>query len=275
MKPNIPESRSRTDWLPAPRSVLVPVVFILSLALTGLLVMAAKPRAPKVAAAPPKVLMVGDSLSVGKFGEVIRDYLVSTYGEKNVAVYASCGSSPEQWLRAEPIFYTKCGYREQSPGRYTLVDFDHGRRPRMVATPKLEKLIADQRPAVVIVQLGTNWMDRLVTGNPAKEAEIASYLDRFIAAAHAPPRTVRQITWIMPPDSSHFSRRVQGIVETLIRRASVRDHFDVIPSRDLTHYVPGKTGADGVHYNSEASAEWANRVILRLKRKSILAGLSY
>jgi hypothetical protein len=81
--------------------------------------------------------------------------------------------------------------------------------------------------------------------------------------------------WIMPPDSSHFSRRTQGTVETLIRRASVRHRFDVIPSRDLTHYVPGKTGADGVHYNSEASAEWANRVILRLKRKSILAGLSY
>ena len=275
MKPNIPENRSRTDWSPAPRSILVPVLFILSLALVALLVMAAKPRTPKVAAAPPKVLMVGDSLSVGKFGEMLHDYLVSTYGEKNVAVYASCGSSPEQWLRAEPIFYTKCGYREQRPGRYIFVDFDHGRRPRAVATPKLEKLVAEQRPAVLIVQLGTNWMDGLMTGNPAKQVEILSYLDRFIAAAHAPPGTVRQIIWIMPPDSSHFSKRVQGTVETLIRRASVKDRFDVIASRDLTHYVPGKTGADGVHYNSEASAEWANRVILRLKRKSTLAGLSY
>jgi hypothetical protein len=275
MKPNIPENRSRTDWSPVSRSILVPVLFILSLALVGLLAMAAKPRTPKVAAAPPKVLMVGDSLSVGKFGEVLHDYLVSTYGEKNVAVYASCGSSPEQWLRAEPTFYTKCGYREQTPGRYVLIDVEHGRRPRRVTTPKLEKLIAEQRPTVLIVQLGTNWMDRLITDNPAKQVEISSYLHQFVAAAHGAPGTVRQITWIMPPDSSHFSKRVQGTVETLIRRASVRDRFDVIPSRDLTHYVPGKTGADGVHYNSEASAEWANRVILRLKRKSTLAGLSY
>src|SRR5205823_1255615 len=183
-------------------------------------------------------------------------------------VYASCGSSPEQWLRAEPIFYTKCGYREQTPGRYIVVDFDHGRRPRAMATPKLERLIAEQRPTILIVQLGTNWMDRLMSGDSAKEAEAASYLDRFVAAAHASPGTVRQITWIMPPDSSHFSKRVQGRVEALIRRGSVRDHFDVIPSRDLTHYVPGKTGGDGIHYNSEASTEWANRVILRLKRKS-------
>src|SRR6202008_1232726 len=121
---------------------------------------------PKVAPVVPKVLMIGDSLSVGKFGEVFRNHLVSVYGEANVALYASCGSSPEQWLRAEPTFFTRCGYREQTPKQNRLIDFDHGHRPAAVATPKLEDLIARYRPTILIVQLGTNWMDRLISGNP-------------------------------------------------------------------------------------------------------------
>ena len=36
---------------------------------------------------------------------------------------------------------------------------------------------------------------------------------------------------------------------------------------------PGKTGGDGIHYNSEASTEWATRVIIRLKRKDRYAGV--
>src|SRR5207302_895232 len=71
--------------------------------------------------------------------------------------------------------------------------------------------------------------------------------------------------WISPPDSSHFSKRVQSTVKNLISAAARRDGFEAIPSR--THYVPGKTGRDGVHYNPEASEEWAREVIVRIKRK--------
>src|SRR3954452_4848435 len=41
---------------------------------------------------PPSIVMVGDSLSVGKFGEVVQVHLSQKYP---VAAYASCGSSPE------------------------------------------------------------------------------------------------------------------------------------------------------------------------------------
>jgi hypothetical protein len=276
MKPNILKRPAKTDWSPLVRAALVPTAMALALTLVGLLFAAAvKTRSPKVAAESPRVLMVGDSLSVGKFGEVFGDYLVDTYGSKNVAIYASCGSSPENWLRSEATFISKCGYRERTPRGMVYVDFDHGRPPRHVATPKLERLIAEHRPNILFVQLGTNWMDNLISGNAAKQAEMRDYLDRFMTVAHSQGGAARRIIWIMPPDSSHFSKRVQGTVESLIRSASRRDKFEVIPSRDLTHYVPGKTGGDGIHYNSEASSEWANRVILRLKRKSPLAGLSY
>jgi hypothetical protein len=274
MKRNILKQRVKRDWSLLTPAVLMPVALALGLALVGLLFGAAvKTRSPKVAAEPPHVLMVGDSLSVGKFGELFGNYLVENYGFKNVAIYASCGSSPEQWLRSEPTFFTKCGYRERTPKGAVYLDFDHGRRPKQVATPKLERLIAEHQPKILFVQLGTNWMDRLVSGDPAKEAEMREYLDRFIAAARSQPGAVRQIIWIMPPDSSHFSRRVQTTVERLIRSAARRNKFDVIPSRDMTRYVPGKTGTDGIHYNSEASADWARAVITRLQSRSSMGGI--
>jgi lysophospholipase L1-like esterase len=275
MKRNIPEQPIKTDWSVLARSLLRPVACVLGLALAALLFGAAiKTRSPKVPAEPPRVLMIGDSLSVGKFGEVFGDYLVDNYGARNVALFASCGSSPEHWLRAEPTFYTKCGFRSRTPNGAVYLDFDHGRRPRQVPTPKLERLIQEYRPNILFVQLGTNWMDRLVSGNPAKEIEMRDYLDRFVAAARSQPGTAQRIIWIMPPDSAHFSRRVHGTVESIIRAGSRKyRQLDVIPSRDMTHYVPGRTGGDGVHYNAEASAEWANRVITRLRSQSAMAGI--
>ncbi len=269
MKPNIRDRSARTDWSALQRAVLLPLVLVLAI---GFVVMLAQGK-PRPGSSPPRpaknVLYVGDSLSVGKFGEVIRNYLIANFGARNVAVYASCGSSPEHWLRAEPTFFTKCGYREQGPGRDAVVD-----SATHHATPKLEDLIARHHPSTVIVQLGTNWMDRIAAGDtPQKEAEMSSILDRFTAALRSQSRV--KIIWITPPDSSHFNQRVQRVVASLLKNAGSRNRFDLVDSRDITHYIPGKTGGDGVHYNSEASTEWANRVIRRLKYRLGWEGMAY
>ena len=210
----------------------------------------ARPAAkPAVRSASPRILMIGDSLSAGPFGEAVQQHLARVYGPQNVAAYASCGSSPEHWLAAEPGFYTKCGYREAAPGRMPIFT-EGGRR---ILTPKVEALVRRHNPEVIIVQLGTNWMDRDLSG-----AQISAVLDRFIRAARGP--SVRQIIWIAPPDSSAMRRTAQNRVHALIQEAAKRDNFEVIDSRQLTRYVPGKTGGDGVHYNSEASRAWASRI---------------
>ena len=263
MKNDFLKQTDPTNWSPLVRAVLAPAALLLATALVSFLFAAG--RAPKVPPAPSKVLMVGDSLTVGKFGEVVRDYLVRTYGAGNVAVYASCGSSPENWLSSEPTFFTPCGYREQTPKRSIVDD-----KRTHFGTPKLEDLINTYHPAILIVQLGTNWMDKLLSGNPAKEQEMRVYLDRFISSARG---RSRRIIWITPPDSSHYPAKVQRRVANLIQDAADRYHFQIIDSKPMTNYVVGKTGRDGVHYNSEASTLWANKVISRLKRTSGFAGL--
>lgn len=215
---------------------------------------ARRPPAPPAAALPVRILMIGDSLSVGAFGEAVQTHLAIRFGPQNVAAYASCGSSPEHWLASEPPWYTKCGYRESTPDRPPVYrDFVNGKSPRATLTPKVEALVRRFRPTVVIVQLGTNWMDRNLS-----DAQISGFAHRFINAARAP--TVRQVIWIAPPDSSAMPRSAQTRIHRLIQQAAARHRVDVIDSRQLTRYVRGQTGGDGVHYNSESSRAWADRV---------------
>jgi hypothetical protein len=215
-----------------------------------------KPAKKAPDAPPPSVLMIGDSLSVGKFGEVVQAHLAL---KRRVAAYASCGSSPEHWLAAEPAFLTKCGYRERTANSDIFSDFANGRPPRPTRTPKLADLVRKHRPTILVVQLGTNWMDRSLS-----EEQMSDYLNRFVDEARRGP--VEKIIWIAPPDSSSL-RRAQGRVHQLIRRAAGRKGFEVIDSRKVTHYVMGKTGGDGVHYNNESSEAWARGIQRELDGK--------
>src|SRR2546430_14323517 len=94
MKTNVRARAARIDWSALARALLKPLALVLALVLVVFVVAAPseKKRAAPVVPMMNKVLMIGDSLSVAKFGDVIRDFLVSTCGTRNVAVFASCRS---------------------------------------------------------------------------------------------------------------------------------------------------------------------------------------
>src|SRR2546423_5313922 len=236
--------RVKKDWSKLLQPILLPLAFVLGIG-SFILVADGKTKKPAKAgpdAPPPSILMIGDSLSVGKFGEVIQMHLALKH---RVAAYASCGSSPEHWVTGEPDFITKCGYRQRTSDSDVFTDWVSGRAPRPTRTPKLADLVRKHKPTVLVVQLGTNWMDRNLS-----DEQMTDYLSRFVEEARR--GTVEKIVWIAPPDSSRL-RKVQGRVHQLLRRAATRKSFDIIDSRNVTHYVMGKTGGGGIHFNSEAA----------------------
>jgi hypothetical protein len=254
MKPDTPSVRSKKDWSPMIRSVSFSLAFLLVI---GSFVFADKFKKASRPPPPPKVLMIGDSLSVAGFGDAVREHLENKFGRQNVAFFASCGSSPENWLRDEPVFNTRCGYRERTPTSDIYRDYHNGKRPSAVATPKVETLIERYKPTILIVQLGTNWMDRSLSDD-----QIRAMLARFISATHR--GGTRRMIWIGPPDSSRFSK-VQNRIYRLIQQSVPRGD-PVIDSRRFTRYVLGKTGGDGVHYNSESGEAWARPVIASIDK---------
>jgi hypothetical protein len=249
MKRDTPRTRDKKHWSLMIRTVSFSLGLLVVI---GSFVLANRQQKPSAPPPPPKVLMIGDSLSVSGFGDAMREHLEHRFGRQNVAFFASCGSSPENWLRNERVFYTRCGYREKTSTSDVYRDYHNGRRPPAVATPKVETLIERYKPTIVIVQLGTNWMDQALSDNQIRDS-----LERFVSAAHR--GGTRRLIWIGPPDSSRFSK-VQNRIYRLIQQ-SVRRGDPVIDSRRFTRYVLGKTGGDGIHYNRESGEAWAKPVI--------------
>ena len=252
MKRDTPRAPGKKNWSPMIRAVSISLGLLVVIGSFVLANKFQKPQKPSAPPPPPKVLMIGDSLSVGGFGEVVRKHLEHEFGRQNVAFFASCGSSPENWLQNEPVFHTRCGYREKTPTSDIYRDYQNGKRPPAVATPKIETLIERYKPTIVIVQLGTNWMDQTLSDD-----HIRAVLTRFVSAVHR--GGARRMVWIGPPDSSRFSK-VQNRIYRLIQQSVLRGD-PMIDSRRFTRYLVGKTGGDGVHYNTESGEALARRVI--------------
>jgi len=251
MKRDIPKARDKKYWSLMIRTVSFSLGLLVVIGSFVLANKFQKPQKSSPPPLPPKVLMIGDSLSVNGFGDVVREHLEQEFGRQNVAFFASCGSSPESWLEDQKVFYTRCGYREKTPTSDIYRDYHKGKRPPPVATPKIETLIERYKPTIVIVQLGTNWMDQTLSDD-----YIRHVLARFVSAVHS--NGSRRMIWIGPPDSSRFSK-VQNRIYRLIQQSVPRGD-PVIDSRRFTRYVMGKTGGDGIHYSRESGEAWAKPV---------------
>jgi len=216
--------------------------------------------------APVTILLIGDSLSFGPFGKQLETRFRKRLGDSEMALYASCGSSPENWLSATPVFVTKCGYREALPGESPmLVDAMNGKPCPPWKTPKLPSILKRWAPSIIIVQQGTNWMDNMPDPVGSDGHKSHQIVRKFISELRTGDPS-RQIIWILPPDSSKYPIATKQAVDTWIEQA-LRESGCPSPIRSRTLTAPyrkGITGTDGVHYTKEAAESWANKVYLRI-----------
>lgn len=214
-----------------------------------------------------RVLLIGDSLTVGPFGDKMEEFLVRTLGDENVFIAAVCGSSPEHWLEGETQYRSRCGYRFKLRGKTELGRHHNGAPPEQRSTRKIEELLRSIRPRAVIVQLGTNWFDRIEESpSEATLERLKRITEQFHGAVRANVPYANLI-WITPPDSSRF-HSVQGKVGRVIQQVAERQprSFKVIDSSSMIKYVPGKSGGDGVHLAEPAAGEWFEKVKKKLQK---------
>lgn len=207
-----------------------------------------------------KVLLVGDSLSVGPFGGALQELLVQRYGRDEVRVYASCGSSPEDWLSSTKVFVSRCGHRRFDSRGSLVREYDNGKPPPSYETPKLGMIFARCQPSIVLVQLGTNWMDGLVSGS-RDEARYRKIVREFVGEIREHVPAGARIIWLLPPDASRYPKAAKDFVQATLEKSSRELRFSTIDARDiLGRYRQGETGGDGVHLGDEAGRRWAREV---------------
>ena len=221
------------------------------------------------------VLILGDSLSLCGFGKRLDQHFRELPDVKAVFTYMTCATQPLSWLKARPYtsVKTRCGFWsiESVPGSAKPKELEdvygmrRGSTPKVHPVPKLEDLLTQIRPDVLVMQTGGNLFDLFLdhkTVRPDRDApEVKKFVVPFISKAINAPSSLKKIYWVAPPVSGRVSKAVQDFVLEQIRL-----YFGggaaatVIDSRALLTYPYRHLEPDHEHFIGEDMDLWADKV---------------
>lgn len=191
---------------------------------------------------PPRILMIGDSHSVGIFGHKFTE-LIKTFAPKvELMAVASCGSEPHWWLTGKS---THCGLRTLYPN-----GFDN--TIHSAPTPKIDDLLNLTKPKITIVQLGSNLV---LLSRQEREIYTQAMMDIVKSKGG-------QCIWISAPDSRKLSSADLNDVYEALKAVTKKNHCKLIDSRKYTKYP--NSGGDGLHYGGQEGSiiatQWAEKI---------------
>jgi peptidoglycan hydrolase-like protein with peptidoglycan-binding domain len=191
-----------------------------------------------------RVLMIGDSHSVGTFGNEMDRQLRATGAQ--VESYGSSGSSASWWMNGTT---TRSGF----VARHTdgTVERPNWRTPH--ETPRLQDLIRQHRPTVLVVSLGGNMRGLSPAGIRRQVQDLARLAQE----------SGTRLVWAGPPerrvdndDGGASLNRFNNIL-----RDAVAPYGGFIDSSRHTEY----SGGDGLHYSGrrgrQVATDWAENVM--------------
>lgn len=169
------------------------------------------------------VLFVGDSHSVGPFGQTLDQHLRDA--GHNVGTYTSCGSIPKWFTNGQK---TTCGYfqRDLKGTKFTAT---------VNPTPIMDNLLADVKPDVVVLEFGGNYVG--IPSDDFVKKDISSFIAKIKATGAA-------CFFITNPDTRSNRAAIPRVLG-LIKEA-VGEDCPIFESHLVTRYPDA--GGDGVHY---------------------------
>ncbi|MDQ2659573.1 MAG: hypothetical protein M3Y03_04060 [Verrucomicrobiota bacterium] len=240
---------------------------------------AALPAAPPAEAGKINVLFLGDSLALCGFGERLDRHFRGDARVQATFSYMTCGTNPLSWLKHKPYsnIKTQCGYwsiessaSEKEPRAVEDVyGMTAGHTPKAHLVPKLEDLIADVHPDVLVVQTGSNlfglFPDAKTVHAAHHAAALKKYLLPFKEKAIEPPSNLRKIYWVNPPTSGRVGKEIQEFLFEQTR-AQLGPEIMVIDSRTLVSYPYQHMEPDKEHFLGAQMDEWADKVFAIIDR---------
>lgn len=200
-----------------------------------------------------RVLYLGDSFSMGTFGRVL-DQRMREEGN-DVYTFVAGGASPYYWLKAYDPIPSSIGYWQKTPNRERRLGY-------IKAVPKVEDLMDDHEPTIVVVQTGVNLYAVLRSKRrPSDEnqAEVRKVIDRMCEAINDKGALAY---WILPPHSHErrYPRDLQMQLADIMRDVVKEHNGAVFESQQVTRFTANYPATDGIHYGTNQSKEWAERV---------------
>lgn len=215
-----------------------------------------------------RVLILCDSMGLNGFADELDACFRACPGVARVHTIAACGSNPRTWMKSGPYANasTQCGFLRiestDDDGGITverdIYGIPAGNKPGSHRVPKIEDLVREIEPDILVFQNGNNFFDLFKNGK-ADAAKCRDQMRGYIAplrqwlAANAPG--IRHFYWITPPQTGAASAEVQQAVFDTIRE-EVEPAGRVIDSRLITHYPYKAQGADLMHFWGEEAFTW-------------------
>ena len=189
-----------------------------------------------------RVLVIGDSHTAGLYGDELDRQLRSRGAQ--VHTVGSSGASASNFINGRG---TTVGYADHGMDGRTQKTPSH-------ATPKLEELISQDKPDVIVVNLGANFRD---AGEAGIESQVRSLGE--VAKRHNIP-----IKWVGPPKPAKPNMEaVQRFDQQMA--AAVAPYGEYISS---VPYTPEYSGGDGLHYSGtrgkQLAQQWAQGIASNL-----------
>ncbi|MEM7145037.1 MAG: hypothetical protein AAF591_07855 [Verrucomicrobiota bacterium] len=226
------------------------------LAAVGALLCLVSCTSPSVStAAPPRVLYLGDSLSMGSFGRTFDQRM----RESNFEVYTfvTGGGSPYYWLSKFAPISSNIGHWEKTPSQERRLRYTP-------AVPKIETLLETYRPNIVVVQTGINLYSALRSKRRSPSdnvAEVSGLVDDMCRAIR---QSGAEIYWIAPPHSheQRYPSELQGQLLSIMKTNVQRHGGEVFESSRVTRFTDPYPQTDGIHYGPTEAAAWAEKVAM-------------
>ncbi len=236
------------------------------------------PTTPAKTEPRAKVLVIGDSLGLCGFGKTLDSRLRKDPSIAAVYTYLACGTVPISWLKTGALAkaHTGCGFwtiegksGEHAAEYQDTFGMQRGKRPESHPVPKLETLLEEHHPDILVIQNGTNLLSLFSDGKtilPARhDAQIRAYLSPMMQLLAQKAPSLKKVYWVSPPVSGRVTPDVQDFL--LHRIAAYECAFlNVIDSRGLIKYPYRNTMPDKEHFIGRDMDAWAEGVLQRISK---------
>jgi hypothetical protein len=178
-----------------------------------------------------RILMIGDSHTVGTFGHTVDASLRAALPHAQLTVYGASSATPDYY------FYGTSShggfYEHSASGAVFGITAAHPDQP----TPKLSDLLKQTQVTVAVIALGTNLLRNPLDGARAQ----------IVRAIQTVKDHGARCIWVGGPDERFVTREVQDDLYKILKSATDETGCTLIDSRKYTHYPDA--GGGGIHYD--------------------------